>query len=207
MAFSITLLIVIITAITSIMAFNNHDMWNKGVFYPALMNGHPKEWHRFISSGFLHADWMHLIFNMYVLYIFGKYIESMYMSISGSMYLFPAMYVLALIASSLPSYFKHKENYHYRALGASGAVAAVIFSFIYYNPWAMLYLFGIVPIPAILFGIGYLVYSAWAAKKGQDNIGHDAHFYGSVFGFLFTLIVDPSHGQTFVHQITHIPFF
>lgn len=201
---SITLIIIIITAIVSIAAFSNSELLNKLILYPAQMQS-PSEYHRFITSGFIHADWIHLGLNMYVFWIFGRYVEGLYTMMFGTPFLFAIMYVMALVASSLPSFAKHKNNYYYRALGASGAVAAVMFSFVYYNPWSILY-FWFIPMPSIVFAVLYLAYSAYAARKGQDNIGHDAHFYGAVFGFVFTLIFDPSHGQMFLQQILNPSF-
>lgn len=201
---SITLIIVIITVIVSIIAFSNEELLNKLILYPAQMKS-PAEYYRFITSGFIHADWIHLAFNMWVLWIFGKYVETLYAGVLGKPFLFPVLYIMALIASSLPAFAKHKDNYYYRALGASGAVAAIIFSFVYYNPWATL-LFWFIPMPAIVFAVLYLAYSAYAARKGGDNVGHDAHFYGSVFGFVFTLIFDPTHGQVFIQQILQPQF-
>ena len=197
---SITLIIIAITALVSIAAFSNAELMDKLIFYPKRMDS-PAEYYRFITAGLIHADWIHLFFNMYVLYIFGRNVEYVYTEFIGKPFLFGVMYVLALIASSLPSFAKHRNNYYYRALGASGAVAAVLFSFVYYAPWSMLYLFGIIPIPAILGAVAYLIYSAYSAKKGNDNVGHDAHFYGAVFGFVFTLIFDPTHGQVFIQQL------
>lgn len=197
---SITIVIIAITVIVSLIAFSNEELMNKLLFYPARMDT-PAEYYRFVTAGLIHADFIHLFFNMYVLYIFGEYVESAYTVYIGKPYLFGMMYFFALIASSLPSFAKHRNNHYYRALGASGAVAAVLFSFVYYAPWTMLYFFGIIPIPAIVFAVLYLVYSAYSAKKGQDNIGHDAHFYGAVFGFIITLIIDPSHGRDFIQQV------
>ncbi len=202
---SITIVIIAITVIVSLVAFSNDELLNKLIFYPARMNT-PGEYYRFVTAGLIHADFIHLFFNMYVLYIFGENVEYVYTSFIGKPYLFGVLYFFALIAASLPAFAKHRNNYYYRALGASGAVAAVLFSFVYYAPWTMLYLFGIVPIPAIVFAVIYLVYSAYAAKKGQDNIGHDAHFWGAVFGFVFTLIFDPSHGQVFIQQVLNPSF-
>lgn len=196
---SITIIIIAITVIVSLVAFSNEELLNKLIFYPARMDT-PGEYHRFVTAGFIHADFIHLFFNMYVLYIFGENVEYVYTAYIGKPFLFGVMYFLALIAASLPAFAKHRNNYYYRALGASGAVAAVLFSFVYYAPWTKLYLFGVLPIPAIIFAALYLVYSAYAAKKGQDNVGHDAHFWGAVFGFVFTLIFDPSHGQVFIQQ-------
>lgn len=201
---SITLIIIVITAIVSFAAFSNNELRGKLIFYPNGMNS-PAEYHRFISHGFIHADWMHLLFNMYVLYIFGRQVEFVYADVLGKPFLFAVLYITALIASSLPSFAKHRNNYYYAALGASGAVAAVMFSYIYYAPWATL-LFFFIPMPSIVFAILYLVYSAYAARKANDNIGHDAHFYGAVFGFIFTLIFDPTHGRYFIDQIMHPSF-
>lgn len=197
---SITIVIIAITVIVSLVALSNEELLNKLIFYPARMNT-PGEYYRFVTAGLIHADFIHLFFNMYVLYIFGENVEYVYTAYIGKPYLFGVMYFFALIAASLPAFAKHRNNYYYRALGASGAVAAVLFSFVYYAPWTMLYFFGIIPIPAIVFAVIYLVYSAYAAKKGQDNIGHDAHFWGAVFGFVFTLIFDPSHGRVFIEQV------
>lgn len=196
---SITIIIIAITVIVSLVAFSNEELLNKLIFYPAQMNT-PGEYYRFITAGLIHADFIHLFFNMYVLYIFGENVEYVYTAYIGKPYLFGVMYFLALIAASLPSFAKHRDNYYYRALGASGAVAAVLFSFVYYAPWTKLYLFGVLPIPAIIFAALYLIYSAYAAKKGRDNVGHDAHFWGAVFGFVFTIIFDPSHGQVFIQR-------
>lgn len=202
---SFTIIIIAITVLVSFVAFNNEELMEKLLFYPAKMTT-PTEYYRFITSGLVHADFMHLLFNMYVLYVFGEQVEYVYSAYMGKAFLFPMMYVLALIAAGLPSFAKHKNNYYYRALGASGAVAAVLFSFVYYAPWSVLYLFGIVPIPAIIGAVAYLAYSAYAAKRGNDNVGHDAHFYGAVFGFAFTLIFDPTHGQIFLQQLLNPSF-
>jgi len=202
---SFTIIIIAITVLVSIIAFSNAELLEKLIFYPARMHS-PAEYYRFITSGLIHADFIHLFFNMYVLYIFGNQVEYVYTAYIGKPFLFPVMYIFALIAAGLPSFAKHRNNYYYRALGASGAVAAVLFSYVYYAPWAVLYLFGIIPVPAVIGAVAYLVYSAYAAKKGNDNIGHDAHFYGAIFGFLFTLIFDPTHGQIFFQQLLRPSF-
>lgn len=202
---SITIIIIAITVIVSLVALSNDELLNKLIFYPARMNT-PAEYYRFITAGLIHIDFIHLFFNMYVLYVFGEYVETAYAVYIGKPYLFGVMYFFALIASSLPSFAKHRNDYYYRALGASGAVAAVLFSFVYYAPWTMLYFFGIIPIPAVIFAVLYLVYSAYASRRGQSNVGHDAHFYGAVFGFLVTLILDPSHGQAFIQQVLNPRF-
>lgn len=201
---SITLIIIIITAVISAMAFSNGQLMDKLIFYPAGMKS-PSEYYRFITSGLIHADWIHLLLNMYVLYIFGRQVEYVYSAYIGKPILYLVLYVFAIVAAGIPSYAKHKDNYYYRALGASGAVAAVMFSYVYYAPWSTLR-FWFIPMPSIVFAVAYLVYSAYSAKKANDNIGHDAHFYGAVFGFVFTLVFDPTHGMVFFDQITHPSF-
>jgi membrane associated rhomboid family serine protease len=115
------------------------------------------------------------------------------------------MYLSGIVMASLPSFFKHRNDPYYRALGASGGTAAILFSSVYFGPWDMSvqFYFIPIPIPSILFAVVYLIYSGWASKKSNDNIGHDAHFWGSVYGFVFTLICEPSHGLSFFRQLIH----
>lgn len=203
----ITFLIIILTAISSFMAFNNPAVMGSALFYPFAINER-KEWYRFLTSGFIHADFMHLLINMYVLYSFGSIIET---------YFFPAifhekarlayvvMYVAALVVSDIPSYFKHRHDATYRGLGASGAVAAVVFSYILIDPWpeggGIGILFLPFSVPPVIFGALYLIYSGIMGKRGRGNINHDAHFYGSVFGFLFPIIFKPELFSSLIHQI------
>jgi membrane associated rhomboid family serine protease len=119
--------------------------------------------------------------------------------------MFLVMYLLAIIVASLPSFYKNRNNSYYRALGASGGVSAVLFSFIYFQPWAVINIW-FIPCPAILAGIGYLVYSAYMSGKGRDNVGHDAHLWGAVWGLVFTFFYDPTHGQNFIIQLMHPHF-
>lgn len=201
---SITLIIIIITAIVSIAAMNNHELLNKLMLWPRQMHK-PSEYYRFITSGFIHADYMHLGFNMFALYGFGNAIEAYYGYFLGSNNLYMVLYLSGIVASALPSYIKHRNNSYYRALGASGGVSAIIFSAIYFNPWSKIYLI-VLPVPGIVFAIAYLVYSAYMDKKGQDNVGHDAHFWGAVYGLLFTLAFEPSHGKIFIQALLHPEF-
>lgn len=198
-----TLLIVIITVLVTIAAFNNEELLNKLILWPRYMDK-PAEYYRLLTSGFIHADWMHLFFNMFALYIFGKQVETVFM-VLGIHQMFIVMYVGAIVVSSLPSFLKNRHNSYYRALGASGGVSAIVFAFIYYAPWSVIYIW-FIPVPAILGGIAYLVYSAYMSGKGRDNLGHDAHFWGAVFGFVFTFIYDPTHGQNFLIQLMNPHF-
>lgn len=189
MEFSITLVIIIITMLISISAFSNERIINELIFYPpAVKRG---QWYRLFSCGLIHADWGHLIFNMLALYMFGKNVENVFNEIFGTSgrFLYLLMYILALGASILPSYTKNKDNYHYRSLGASGAVSAVIFSSILFFPLMGIGLFFIpVYVAGFIFGILYLIISSWLDKKGGGNINHSAHIFGAIFGIGFTII-------------------
>lgn len=192
MDLSITLIIVIITAIISIGAFNNEKTKNDLIFYPPYINR--GQVYRFITHGLIHADVGHLIFNMIALYSFGEVVEQIYsfpgvFGNSGKL-IYIILYVSALIVASVPDYFKHKDNYYYRSLGASGAVSAVIFSSILFNPnggIGFIFLPGI-NIPGYIFGAIYIIVSTILARRGQDNIGHGAHITGAIYGLLFTYV-------------------
>lgn len=203
---SFTIIVIALTVLVSLAAFNDHNLSNKLVFYPYGMN-QPSEYYRIITSGFIHADLPHLAFNMISLYCFGEITESIFSQISFS-WIFLVLYLTGIVAASLPGYFKHRHHSHYMALGASGGVSAVIFAAIYYLPWSKISFIGLgtLGIPAVLFGILYLVYCAYMSRKGNDNIGHDAHFWGSVYGFVFAFFSDPTHGMSFIQQITHPQF-
>ncbi|MBL7692665.1 MAG: rhomboid family intramembrane serine protease [Flavipsychrobacter sp.] len=192
---SFTLITVIITVAISIAAFNNENLINKLILWPRYMND-PQEYYRLLTAGFIHADWNHLIFNMVSLYFIGSSAES----ILGMGFL--TLYLTGIIISSLPSFLKHRNNSYYRSLGASGGVAAIMFFFIYFAPWSKLYIIFLpIGIPAILFGILYLVYEAYMAKKGGGTMNHDAHFWGAVYGLIYALVIDPTHGKLFLNAV------
>ena len=169
--------------------------------YPYAMKDNPKEYYRLLTSGLIHADYIHLFFNMFALYSFGKQVEMTFEAI-GRPFVYPTLYILAIIASSLPDLVKYKNQSYYRSLGASGGVSAVLFSSVYFFPWSGVMIFPIpFSIPAIVFAGLYLVYCVYMSKKGGDNINHSAHFWGALFGFVFTFLYDPSHGRIFIEQI------
>src|SRR6187200_1094334 len=203
MEISITLIIVIITSIVSLMAINNNNLLNQLTLYPpAVRRG---QWYRFLSSGLVHKDYAHLIFNMLVLYMFGEGrvtapdgqaffqgVEFQFQAIFGQMgkLLYLAMYIIAIIVSDIPTYVKNKDNYYFQSLGASGAVSAVIFAGIIFHPLSGIGLFFIpVYIAGFLFGVIYLVVSNYLDKRGQGNINHSAHISGAIFGVAFTILV------------------
>jgi membrane associated rhomboid family serine protease len=187
---SITLIIIIITALISFTAFSNEKIMNDLIFYPpAVTTGN--QWYRFVSCGFIHADIAHLAFNMISLYLFGQFVEEKFIDIFGGTgkLLYLVMYVLALIVSLLPTYFKNRHNQQYRSLGASGAVSAVVFAGLMIAPYVKVGLFIIPPvIPGFVFGPLYLIVSAWLDRKGGDNINHSAHIWGALFGVFFLIV-------------------
>ncbi len=187
---TITLAIVALTCVISFTAFSNEKVINDLIFYPPSISNN-NQWYRFVSCGFIHADIMHLAFNMYSFYLFGDMVERAFEAIFGGAgkVLYLILYVAALAICLVPTYLQHKDNYHYRSLGASGAVSAVIFVGIFLNPTMGL---GIFPlpfhIPGFIFGPLYLILSAYMAKKGHGNINHSAHIWGAIFGIVFLII-------------------
>jgi membrane associated rhomboid family serine protease len=170
---------------------------------------HNGEWFRLLTSGFVHSGWLHLLINMLVLYSFGGLIESVFVSLWGptaGRIMYIAMYLTAIVAGDLPTLAKYKDNPAYASIGASGAVSAVVFIYIFLFPWEMLWLYAILPIPAIIGGIGYLIYSSWASRSRNDRIDHMAHFYGAIFGVVFMIAFKPSLVGHFIQSITDLPF-
>lgn len=201
----ITYIIIGVTALISISAFSNRSLFDKMLFDPYRIN-HQKQLYRFVTHGFIHADWVHLAVNMFVFLSFGKMVEEYFKYFFGEgkgMYFFALLYLGGVLLSALPSYGKHKDHDWYTAVGASGAVSAVVFSSIVISPLSGIrFIFIPFDIPAFIFGLLYLIYSAYMSKKGNDNIGHDAHFWGALFGVAFTIIIKPALLAGFVNQIS-----
>lgn len=201
----ITIIIVITTAIVSILCFNNGNLFSKLDFEPYLINK-KNEYYRFLSHTFVHADWIHLIINMLVFYSFGRYVEQIFDALQqrGSVFSGDLFYLLlyfgGAVIASIPSFIKHREDANYVSVGASGGVSAVLFSSIFFSPMEKIYFYAIIPMPGIVFGVLYLAYSSYMAKKGNDNINHDAHFWGAVFGFVFPVLLEPSLISNFINQ-------
>ncbi|HTB26565.1 MAG TPA: rhomboid family intramembrane serine protease [Puia sp.] len=202
---NITLAIVIITTLISLAGFRNGKVVDELIFWPpAISKKH--QYYRFITCGLIHADYMHLIFNMVTLYFFGTYMEAHYQGDLGlQKYYYLALYIGALIVSNIPTYIKHYNDYDYRSLGASGAVSAVLFSFILLGPWQQILVL-VFPVPAIIYGGLFLFYSAYMSRKGGDHVNHDAHFYGALFGVIFTIAVRPDVVNIFLNELKHPHF-
>ncbi|MEI7627404.1 MAG: rhomboid family intramembrane serine protease [Bacteroidota bacterium] len=207
--FTITVIILAITCIVSFTAFSNEKLMEDLIFYPPAVTNR-NQWYRFITCGFIHADIMHLAFNMYSFYLFGRMVEEAFIQIFGDkgklLYIF--LYIIALIVCLLPTYLNNKDNYHYRSLGASGAVSAVIFAGIFIYPTMKMGLFLIpVMVPGFVFGPIFLLLSAYLAKRGHGNINHSAHIWGGVFGIVFLIICSQFLSnyrpvEMFVSQVT-----
>ncbi|MDB5197032.1 MAG: hypothetical protein JWP88_1403 [Flaviaesturariibacter sp.] len=208
MELSINLILVIITVLVSIGGFSNQKLIDDLIFYPPAISQR-NQWYRFFTCGLIHADIAHLLFNMLALYMFGKYVEDGFVEIFGSngKWIYLLLYTSALFVSLLPTYLQHKGSFHYRSLGASGAVSAVVFAFILLHPLDKLGIFIIPPIiPGFLFGPIYLLISAYLGKRGGDNINHSAHIWGAIYGLAFTVIAAQIVGfpvlQLFIEKVS-----
>lgn len=198
--------IIIITCVVSIMAFSNPELLNRMQFNAYLIKHHKQGW-RFLTYGLVHAGWMHLAINMFVFWSFGRIVYDYYYYLFGNMGIlyFILLYVGGIMFSVLFDYGRHKDHEWYNAVGASGAVSAVVFASIILHPSGGIYLFFIpIKIPSPIFGILYLVYSAYMARRGRDNIGHDAHFWGAIFGVVLTIALKPELFLRFLNELMNI---
>ena len=199
---NIVTIISVATIILSIMGFRKEELFYKLQLNPYKII-HQKEYYRVLTHALLHADWAHLIINMIVFFSFGEGLLNYFKYYFGDMasLIFLLLYTFAVIISSIYSIIKNKDKPNYNAIGASGAVSAVVFASIFFDPWHKIGLYGIIPIPGVLFAFIYLGYSYYMGKKSYDNIGHDAHLWGAIFGFIFPIIIKPELFQIFINQL------
>ena len=195
----LTIIIIGVTAVVSYMAFKNAELFDK-LKFNAWYITRDKEWYRFFSYSLLHADWGHLLINMFVLWSFADVVQSFFTrdfnALGGLIFL--GLYVGGVIFSTLFDFVKHKNDIYYNAVGASGAVSAVVFaSIILYPIGSIRFIFIPIDIPSWVFGIFYLAYSAYMGKRNMDNVGHSAHFWGAIYGIVFTLLINPDYLQGF----------
>ena len=198
-----TLYIVIITGVVSFLAFQNRETLAKLMFNPYLVK-HSNQWYRSVTHAFIHSGWMHLLVNMWVLWNFGGIVENAFTSERGNLGvpIVLGLYLGGILFATLPSFKRHQNNFHYNSLGASGAVAAVLFASIYFNPTMdLIIMFIPIPIPAVVFGVLYLALEWYMDKKSNDHIAHDAHFWGAAFGFTYAVIMVPSQLEWFIEAI------
>ncbi len=188
-AYPVTILLIAINILFSLGGFSNSGFMDRMILWPYAIK-RKNQYYRMITSGFLHADYIHLFFNMFTLFFFGRNVEMIFSVYGlGGKFAYLLLYITALIASDLPTHLKEKDNYHYRALGASGAVSAVVFSAIVFDPWSAIYLFGAIKISALIYAVLFIWYCIYMGKQNRDNVNHDAHLWGAIYGLAFTVIL------------------
>lgn len=203
-----TIILIIATSLISILTFNNHDLFSK-LQFNAYQVFHRKEWYRLITHGFVHANGWHLFINMFVLYFFGSTSEAYLKQLAfNGIVKFPVLIFLILYFASMAfassiSLFKHKDDIWYNSVGASGAVSALLFFSIFFDPWQRIGVY-FIPVPGIIFAILYVLYCQYMAKRGGDNIAHEAHLLGAVFGFIFPLFLNFELYKYFINQLMSV---
>jgi len=208
--FNPILILIGLTVAISVYAWSKQELLDSWILHPYHMARDNGQWYRFLTSGFLHADIGHLFFNMFAFYSFSPVVLRTLAEGYGApagIGLFLLLYLGAIILSDLPTYFRHRDDRNYRSLGASGGVSAVLFASILLFPVSPggggIIIFPIpVPIQPFLFGILYLLYSWYMGRRQGDNINHDAHFYGALFGVLLMLILVPGAAPSFLQQVS-----
>jgi membrane associated rhomboid family serine protease len=203
----ITYLLIGLTVAASFLAWSKPELFAKLMMNPYRIYRH-HEYSRFVLSGFIHKDHMHLFMNMFSFYFFGFSIERQFKLLFGSVggIYFLALYFLAIVVSDIPTYFKQKHNPGYNSLGASGGVSAIIFAFIIFKPLSNICIYIALCMPGFILGTLYIAFSYYQGKKSNDNVNHDAHLYGAVFGLIFCVVLYPAALPEFVEQIRNWPF-
>ena len=197
-----TIILIVITVAVSYAAFKSPKLMDQLQFNASKIY-HKKEYHRLVTHAFIHANWEHLFVNMIVLFSFGSAIEVYFKDNFGNNAIldYVLLYFGGILVSNIYALIKHRNNYFYNSVGASGAVSAVLFAAIFFDPWNMIYFFGILPIPGIVFAALYLVYSYQMSVKQKDNVAHDAHFLGALYGFVFPMLLNPQLFETFLDKL------
>ncbi len=203
MSLSLTLLLIGVTVLVSWLAFEKPRLLDRLILWPPAID-RQKQYDRLMTHGFVHADWSHLLFNMITLYFFGSLVERWLVSMIGHVG-FVLFYLSAIVIAILPTYIQHRHDPRYRSLGASGAVSAVLFTYILLQPWSLILVF-FLPVPAIVYAVLYVGYSIWMDKHGQDNVNHSAHLWGAAYGVVFALLVEPSVFGSFLQRLMNPSF-
>ena len=192
----ITMALIAATVLVSWRAFGDRRLMDRLILWPPAISRY-RQYDRLLTHGFVHADWPHLLFNMVTLFFFGQQVEQV-----AGLLPFLLFYLSAIVAAILPTYLRHKDDAHYRSLGASGGVSAVLFAFIVLSPWSKIVVFPIpFGIPAIAYAVLYVAYSVWMDRQGGDNVNHSAHLFGALYGAIFITATQPGTWPAFVDQI------
>lgn len=200
---SITVLLIIVIVGISIWAWQNPEILYKLILNPYTIHRRG-EWYRMLTAGFIHADYAHLGFNMFSLYFLGRSVEIYFNYIFGDKgaIFYLLLFLLGIVFGNIPDTRNKKNNSNYNALGASGGVSSVVFAYILLRPLASLNVMFIpIDIPAWIFGVLYVAYSNYMAKRQLDNIGHTAHLWGALWGVVFVILLYPQSLSSFIEQI------
>ena len=196
----VTYVLIGVTVLVSWRAFGDRALLERLILWPPAVERR-RQYDRLLTHGFIHADWMHLLFNMITLWSFGRVVEpvfSQWITPLG----FALFYLSAIVIAILPTYLRHRHDARCRSLGASGGVSAVLFASILFDPWTRLIIFPIpLPIPAFVFALLYVGYNIWMDRRGGDNVNHSAHLWGAAYGVIFTLLLEPRVAGHFVRSL------
>jgi len=208
MAENVTLILVVVTVIASIYGWSNQSTQQRWMFNPFVVQN-AKQYHRFLSSGFIHSNTVHLLFNMIALFFFGSVIERIYKDLYGNLgvVLYLITYLVGIVVANIKTYIKYKDSSYYNSLGASGGVASVLFASILYKPTSSICTILGICIPAFILGAMYIIYTYYSGKRSSDNINHDAHLYGSLFGIIFTILLRPVVVIEFIERIKNFNLY
>ena len=200
---SVNMILLISIGAVSYFSFSNRALFAKLLFSPYKID-QSKEWYRFLTSAWVHADFNHLFLNLFVLWGFGGFVEGVFVAwygpIGSAYYL--SLFVGSTLIAHLPGYLKNTDNYAYSAVGASGGVSGVLFASIMIQPLENLCLYFVLCLPSVIFGVLYLGYSQYMNRTGNDNIGHEAHIWGALGGVILIIAFRPSVVSNFIYQVT-----
>ena len=199
----VTYTLIAVTTLVSWFAFKNLPLLDRLILWPPAIH-RQRQFDRLVTHGFIHGDLPHLLFNMITLYFFGGLVERIFVPRVGHAG-FLLFYLLAIVVAILPTYLRHRTDARYKSLGASGAVSAVLFSFVLFAPWSMMIVM-VIPVPAIVYAVLYVAYSIWMDRKGGDNVNHSAHLWGALYGVVATLLIEPRAGAVFLEKVAQPRF-
>ncbi len=194
----------VVIVVVSLLAWQRNKWFRALAFWPYGVDRY-RQWYRWLTSVFVHADMWHLLINVFVLYSFGNSLETLLRDIFGLMerWVFLGLFVAGGILSEVATYRRHRHHPNYLSVGASGAVAAVLFAFVLWEPWDRLLIWGVLPVPAILLAGAYLLFSAYMDRRSDQTVNHSAHLWGGIIGVLYMILVYPPVVLHFISRLIH----